>query len=191
MAIDVLERTYTVQEYLDLEKKSEVKHEYHYGKLIPMAGEKRKANRIVGNLYLAWGNALLQRGYDIYSHDVKAGIDPEHLYRYPDLMVAPLNPDAGDEYIVFDPVLLVEVASEDSWSKDRSKKLKEYTNVPSVLYYLLIFQEEMYAELHSRDNVKWTYEIYTAPEEIIELPKLDIQISLAQIYNFVKLNSTQ
>ncbi len=53
MVAEVLERTYTVEEYLKLEKTSEVKHEYFYGKLTPMAGEKRKANRIVGNIYLA------------------------------------------------------------------------------------------------------------------------------------------
>ncbi len=188
MVAEVLERTYTVEEYLKLEKTSEVKHEYFYGKLIPMAGEKRKANRIVGNIYLAWGSTLLQQGFDLFSHDVKAGIDPKHLYRYPDLMVAPLNPEAGDDYVVFDPVLLVEVASEDSWSKDRSKKLKEYTGIPSVLYYLLVFQEEMYVELHARMGDKWSFDIFTEPDDIISIPKLSVDISLAQIYNFVKLS---
>lgn len=188
MIADVLERTYSVEEYLELEKKSDIKHEYYYGKLIPMAGEKRKANRIVGNIYLAWGDALLQRGFDLYSHDVKAGVDPKHLYRYPDLMVAPLNPDAGDDYIVFDPVLLVEVASEDSWSKDRSKKLKEHTGLPSVLYYMLVFQEEMYVELHRREGDKWSFEIFTEPDDIVSIPGLGVEISLAQIYNYVKLS---
>lgn len=187
MDVDVLERTYTVEEYFDLEKKSEVKHDYYYGKLIPMAGEKRKANRIVGNLYLAWGNSLLQQGYDIYSHDVKAGITPGQLYRYPDLMVAPLNPEAGDEYVVFDPILIVEVASEDSWSKDRSKKLKEYTGIPSVQYYLLIFQEEMYAELHAREEGKWSFNILTEPADVIEISKLGLRISLGEVYHFVNL----
>ena len=33
MIADVLERTYSVEEYLELEKKSDIKHEFYYGKL--------------------------------------------------------------------------------------------------------------------------------------------------------------
>lgn len=33
------EKRYTVEEWLEFEKTAEVRHEYYFGKLIPMAGE--------------------------------------------------------------------------------------------------------------------------------------------------------
>jgi len=35
----VTEKRYTVEEWLEFEKTAEVRHEYYFGKLIPMAGE--------------------------------------------------------------------------------------------------------------------------------------------------------
>lgn len=188
MAIDVLERTYSVEEYLELEKHTEVRHEYYYGKLIPMPGEKKKANIIANNILVKWRDVLLKQGYDLFSHDVKTAVDPRHIYRYPDLVAAPFSDDA-DEYLVFSPVFIVEVASEDSWPKDRSRKLKEYFSMPSVSHYVLVFQEEMYVELHARDGKKLAFQIFTDSNDLVEIAPLGLGISLAEIYAFVQLEA--
>ena len=43
--------TMTVNEYLELEKHSEVRHEYVDGELLAMAGEKKRHNRIAGKIF--------------------------------------------------------------------------------------------------------------------------------------------
>lgn len=48
--LETAERSFTVEEWLEWEKNSDTRHEYHYGKLIPMAGEAKKANKIAKNL---------------------------------------------------------------------------------------------------------------------------------------------
>lgn len=181
---EVLEKRYTVEEYLDLEKTSETKHEYYYGKLIPMAGEKKKANRIARNILRKIELPLLDQGFDVYFHDVKAAVKPGYIYRYPDLLVAPLSDDK-DEYMVFEPVIDVEVASEDSLTRDRGKKLDEYTHLPSMAYYLIVNQEEMLVEFYTRESGKWMFASFSEENDVIDLPAFGLQLTLKEIYSGV------
>ncbi len=183
---EVLEKRYTVEEYLDLEKTSETKHEYYYGKLLPMAGEKKKANRIARNILRNIEGPLLDQGFDVYFHDVKTAVKPGYVYRYPDLVVAPLS-DNQDEYLVFEPVLAVEVASDESLSRDRGKKLDEYTHLATMQYYLIVNQEEMLVEIFTRDGEKWSFEVFSQAESVIDLPVFGLQLTLGEVYAGVPL----
>lgn len=185
---EVLEKRYTVEEYLDLEKTSETKHEYYYGKLIPMAGEKKKANRIARNILRKIELPLLDQGFDVFFHDVKAAVKPGYIYRYPDLLVAPLSDDK-DEYMVFEPVIAVEVASEDSLTRDRGKKLDEYTHLTSMNYYLIVYQEEMLVELYIREEEKWTFVALSQENDVVELTKFGLQLALKEMYEGVKMHA--
>ena len=154
-----LNKKYTVQEYLALEKTSEIRHEFYYGKLIEMPGESKKANDIANNILECWRKPLRKKGFNLYSHDVKAEVKSNGVYRYPDLVIAPEGDDT-DEYIVTTPIIMVEVASEDSWKRDTGIKLKEYTNLPSLRYYLIVSQEEMFVQLCIRTNNDWTFTFF-------------------------------
>ena len=63
MATSLAEKTYTVEEYLELEKNSETRHEFYYGKLIEMPGESRIANQISKNILKIWDDSLEEQGY--------------------------------------------------------------------------------------------------------------------------------
>jgi Uma2 family endonuclease len=52
------ERLLTVDEYLEFEKNSEVRHEYYFGKLIDMPGESKNANRIAKFTFIYSENEL-------------------------------------------------------------------------------------------------------------------------------------
>ena len=64
--LTVSEKIYTVTEYFELEKTSEVKHEFVEGHLIEMPGEKKIANRIAGSLYALLLQLLNQEIFDVY-----------------------------------------------------------------------------------------------------------------------------
>ncbi len=180
--IDVDEKIYTVEEWLELEKASEIRHEFYYGKLIPMAGEAKNANRIAINFILKMNAPLLERGLEIFAHDVKTEVVGNGIYRYPDLVVAPLADDA-DEYIVKLAVALVEIASENSKHRDKIKKRKEYREIETLWYYLVVIQNEMSVELHTKDgNGNWQIEYFTEPEDEIFFPRFEIKMKLKEIY---------
>jgi Uma2 family endonuclease len=179
----VAEKIYTVEEYFELEKNSDIRHEYHYGKLIDMPGESKIANRIAQNIIAIWRTPLLKKGFEIYAHDVKAQVKRRGIYRYPDIIVTPETDD--DEYLIEQPVIMVEVASMDSMKRDSVTKLKEYTAIPSMKYYLIVSQDEMSVQFYYRKDQDWTYTFFETPEEIIVLPSFSLEIPLADVYDRV------
>ena len=178
-------KIYSVEEYFEFEKSSELRHEFYYGKLIEMPGEAKKANRIAKNILLKWNDALDEQGFEIFTHDVKAEVKRDKIYRYPDLVVAPESDDE-DDYIVKQPIIIAEIASEDSWKRDARTKLKEYTNLPTLKYYLIVSQEEVFVQLCRRKNGDWTFTFFEEMEEIIEIPEFNLKITLSELYKKVK-----
>jgi Uma2 family endonuclease len=186
--IENLTKLYTVEEYIELEKNSEVRHEYYYGKLIEMPGEAKNANRIAMNIFRKWVDNLEKQGYEIFTHDVKAEVKKQSVYRYPDLVVAPESDDE-DKYTIKQPVIMVEVASEGSWKTDTGLKLKEYTALSTLKYYFIVSQEEMLVQMCVRDDDnRWTFEFFEEDNEVINLPAFNLTISLSEIYNKVKFD---
>ncbi len=180
--MNTAEKFYTVAEWLHLEKSAELRHEFYYGKLFLLSGGSKRANRITSNLIEILDVSLYAKGFEIFDHDVKAEVVPNGIYRYPDLVVAPIADDE-DDYIVKHPVLLAEVASEGSSQRDRIKKRREYLEIPSLWYYLIVNQNEMLAELHLRDNDgRWMQYYFTEPEEIIELSRFELSFPLSAVY---------
>ena len=75
------------QEYLDLEARSDIKHEYIDGEVYAMAGSSDDHAAIVGNAVMTIGPHLRRSGCRLYPQDVKAQITGRSRYYYPDLMV--------------------------------------------------------------------------------------------------------
>ena len=152
-----------------------------------MAGEAKKANKIANNFLVKLRDPLEEKGFEIFTHDVKAEVLPDGIYRYPDLVVAPLVDDEHD-YIVKHPLLLLEVASTDSAHRDRVKKRKEYHQVAYLWYYLIVSQDEISVELHQRNqDGTWDIAYFTEPDDHIALPRLGVSLKVSDLYARVKL----
>ena len=179
--LTVAEKIYTVEEYFELERNSEVKHEFVEGQLIEMPGEKRIANRVAGSIYALLLRLLNYKVFEVYIQDVKLSTVKNKRYRYPDVMVVPVIDDEDDD-MVHQAVLIAEVLSPSTEKTDRNEKLKEYSKIPSVQYYLLVSQEETVIELYKRNGNIFEYSFYTEKTDIINLPFFDIKLILDDIY---------
>ena len=71
MIAQVKSKYYTPEEYLELEKTAQIKHEYLNGEIIEMAGGTINHNQIAGNFYRAFPWAIQS-----YNH---SGIKKYHL----------------------------------------------------------------------------------------------------------------
>ena len=178
------EKIFTVEEYFELEKHSDIRHEFINGKLIAMPGESVTANFIADNCGFKLRVMLYKKGYGITRHDVRAIIDDRKKYRYPDVGVVK-RAEIMDSHAIRRPEMLIEVTSENSVTTDRKDKLKEYTALPSLQYYLIVSQEEISVEVYSRGEKGWIYKIYEDINAEIPLPHLDCALSLADIYENV------
>jgi len=180
------EKIYTVEEYLELEKTSEIRHEFVYGKRIPMSGESKNANDIALNCTFLLRQVAAAKGFKTYMESVKVQVDAAGLYRYPDVVVTPKSDDA-DTYLVTQAILLIEITSEHSAGRDQKIKLREYTHLKSLQHYLIIDQYEMLVESYRREEANWIYEVFDQPEAQIYFLFLDLKISLKAIYEGVTL----
>ena len=184
IAEEIQKHIYTVDEYLELEKDSEVKHEYVDGILVEMPGESKKANEIGVNALVLLKLALRGKSFKVYNHDVKLRTVPGRKYRYPDIMVVPAD-DTEDTHVVHRAVVTVEVTSEKSSDVDHNEKFHEYISMPSVECYLIVSQTEPLVEVYQRTGTKWEYAFYTDLTESFEIRALGVTLSVKDLYEGV------
>lgn len=146
-------RHLTVEEYLDLEETSEVRHEYVGGNVFAMVGATKRHNRIITNILRKLADAADDASCRVYAEAVKLRVS-EDVFYYPDVMVA-CEPDE-DPLVEHRPCLVVEVVSPKTEATDRREKLLAYRSMPGLQAYLIVAQERRWVEHHFRDaNGNW------------------------------------
>jgi Uma2 family endonuclease len=87
------------KDYLDIERESEIRHEYRYGLVYAMAGGTDNHDRITFNLLKVIDNHFGDSSEcRFYSGNVKVN-DQDKLYYYPDAFVTCDPRDRNDRYI--------------------------------------------------------------------------------------------
>ncbi len=189
----VSEQKYSVAEYLEMEEKSEIRHEYYDGDIYAMAGTTMNHNRIVGRIRNLMERNFLPAGCDVFAENVKVEAIPNFYYPYPDVIVTCSPEDINGTYIVKNPVILVEVLSKSSASYDREFKLRRYKSIPSLQYYLLVSQNEYYVELFTRTEQKdiWTYQTFDNVNDVIRFERMNFEIQVSLIYENIKFSAEE
>lgn len=177
----------SVEEYFEMEKHSKIRHEYYDGEVFAMAGTSINHNVIIQNIAGVLRPIFRPKGYIVLLESVKLEA-VKHFY-YPDLMLTCDAEDIDAEYIIKKPTLIVEVLSKSSVLNDRVAKLRRYKNIPSLQYYLVVSQYEFLVESYSRvdDSSSWLYDVYEGQNDIINFTKLDLKLSLSDIYEGIKM----
>lgn len=177
----------SAEEYLQLERTAELRNEYVHGEIYPMPGEKKKANLLANTLLMLLWPLLKKQHQAAFTQSVKVVVEEYGIYRYPDLVVSPKT-DNADPYLIFEPTILVEVASRKSYYIDRFEKLAEYRSMPSVQCYLIVHQERMAIEAFFRTpNGGWEEVLFTNEKDEIKLSSVGLTFTLGQLYEDVEL----
>src|SRR5437660_7721120 len=125
----------SVDEYLEAEKDSPVRHEFIDGQIYAMAGASDRHNRISINLTKALDDRLTDGPCEVFMADMKVWVS-ETIFYYPDVVVACDGPGA-DSYYRKHPKLIIEVSSPSTERIDRSEKLLAYKQVKSLKEYVI------------------------------------------------------
>ncbi|MCU0755512.1 MAG: Uma2 family endonuclease [Xanthomonadales bacterium] len=174
----------TLEEYLQGELQSDIRHEYAHGRVYAMSGASERHNLIAGNLFARLHGAAANQGCRVFMSDMKLRID--QLVYYPDLMVCCDASDA-DAYLKHRPCLIVEVLSPGTERIDRGEKLGNYRQLPSVQAILLLAQDSVRAELWRRAaDGGFVHEVHEHAEAVLALPCPELTVSLAEIYARVR-----
>lgn len=169
----------SVEEYLEFERNSPVKHEYVGGHVYAMAGGTRRHSRIALNIARRLADIAQGGPCRVHQSDMQVPT-PDGPYYYPDVVVA-CGQEPDDPYIEDAPCLLVEVLSPTTELVDRREKLLAYRWIPSLQAYLIVEQDRMAVERHWRDaDGHWQSEL--TGEGTVPIPCPETSLSLADIY---------
>lgn len=177
-------------EYLTLEAQSETRYEYESGRVFAMVGGTLNHNTITGNFLTSLKSQLKQKSCRVFTENVRVEAVRDLSYRYPDVVVAchPLDL-RGNNQLIRQPRLIVEVLSKSTEKADRGLKWQRYRKIPSLIYYLLVDQYKVTVELFSRveETSAWVSSMYESLDEVIVLPRLDAEMPLSAIYDDIEL----
>ncbi len=115
---------YTLEEYFELETKSDEKHEFYKGEIFAMSGGSFNHNLIASNILIALGKQLSSKPCFPLGSDLKVQVKENGLYTYPDVSVICDEPEfvEGRNDTVKNPLLIVEVLSESTADSDKGGK---------------------------------------------------------------------
>ncbi len=175
----------SVDEYIQGELTSDVRHDYMGGEVYAMVGASDRHNLIAGNLFAALRALVRGTPCQVFMSDMKVRlrVAEEDVFYYPDIVLS-CDPEDRATYFRSHPCLIVEVLSEGTARVDRREKLLAYTSIPSLQEYLLISQDRQQAELHRRQD-SWRAMRFT--QGAIPLACLNTEIPLTTIYEDIPL----
>ncbi len=182
MGVPKLKLKISVDDYLESEKVSEVRHEYVDGEIYAMAGVSKNHNRINRKLLNAIQDKLDGSNCETFFTDVKVQVKKLNRFYYPDLIVV-CGEDTESEYIITQPTIIVEILSPGTAGTDRREKMFAYQEIDSLQEYLMIDQETEFAELYRRrDDGLWSWITFESDEDL-ELESIRFTMPMAELYS--------
>jgi Uma2 family endonuclease len=175
----------TEDDYLELERRAEAKHELINGVILAMAGASPVHNAIAGNIARALGTLLKNRRCLVFPSDQRVHVEATGLYTYPDVTVAcdELRFHPKDRDTLLNPRLIVEVLSDATEAYDRGAKFGDYRTIPSLLEYVLVSQHEHRIEHYRRlDTGQWVLTTSDGDAASVALPALGCELPVAEVY---------
>lgn len=168
----------TRSDYLQLERDSQIRHEWVGGALHAMTGTSGVHNRVAGRLYARLLPAADRHGCRTYISDMR--IMTERAGYYPDVMVA--CGEQADPYYETAPCLLIEVLSPSTSDIDQREKRAAYFAIDSLRHYLVVHQDQPRVEHHwPTEGGPWQFEV-VGPIDTIELTCPPVSIPLGELF---------
>jgi Uma2 family endonuclease len=180
----------SVEDYLEHELASDVKHEYSGGYVYAMAGGKTVHNRIAGNFFGSLYRRLRGQPCEPFNSDMKVRIKfpTRTRFYYPDRMVV-CEPNPPESSYQDRPVVIAEVVSDATRRIDEVEKREAYLTIPTLAAYLIIETDRPRVVVHRRTDSGFIAEAYEGMEAVIPLEAIDAELSLSELYERVEFST--
>ena len=179
-------RLISVEEYLQGELYSDIRHEYLAGEIYAMTGAKINHNCITMNVAILLGIALKGKPCRAFGPDMKIKVQSKAGIRfyYPDVSVVCESND-GSELFQDKPVVIVEVLSDSTRRIDLLEKVDAYLSIDSLQHYVIVEQDFVGVTVYSRDKEQFTQRNYAKLEDRIKLEGIELALPLTDVYEDV------
>lgn len=188
MTVAINKKTYTFEEYVELEETANDKHEYQDGEIVTMTGGTTEHNKIALNVAAYLKFALKKQKYNIFIGDVKLWISDYRQGTYPDVMLIEREPIyyGIGKTTVTNPSLIIEVLSKSTQNYDQGDKFLYYRSIPQFKEYILINQSQYYVMQYNKtQEEKWLLSEYKGENSTLSLFSVNLDITFQEIYEGV------
>jgi len=178
-----------VEDYLDGELVSTVKHEYLGGVVYAMAGARNAHNLIASNILIALGARLRGKPCRPYNSDTKIRVQlpTQTRFYYPDVSVI-CRPNAQSESFQDEPAVIFEVLSSGTRRIDEGEKKDAYLTIASLGVYVLVEQETPSIVVFRRTPTGFVRELHEGADAVVPLDEIDAALPLTEIYDAVEFS---
>lgn len=181
----------SLEEYFELEYRSEIRHEYLNGKVHTMGYTSINHNRIVRNLNRIFDLLFLEEKSEIFTENRMLFVPDCNKVYYPDALIIKdehkLYNYKGKMDATLNPTVLIEIGSDSTENQDKTNKWHCYQSIESLRQYIMISQKFMFVEIFERqehDIAKWIYTSADSYNDVVNISGYDI--ILKDIYHKVE-----
>jgi len=175
---------WTVEQYLEMERQSPIRHEFIDGYVYAMAGGTQRHDRIARTITRRLEDHLEDDPCQVFSMNMKVRLANDKDYVYDDATVTcdprDLSNDLSDH--IDHPRLVVEVLSDSTEKHDRGTKFDLYRGRAAFVEYVLIETDHVGTEVRRRDAVGvWSATTYSHGDDVY-LASVGLAIPIQALY---------
>jgi Uma2 family endonuclease len=184
---------YTLEEYFELERKSEERYEFWNGEVFCMSGVSPEHAQLEVNFISRLNSRLAGKGCRVFPANIRIKVPSAPPYRYAD--VSALCGEAQYEEIggiraVTNPALIIEILSSSTEAYDRGDKFTHYQSIPNFSEYLLVAQHRPHiTHLIKQADGSWIYNEYNDLTAVVRLASLNCELLMSEVYENVSFAS--
>lgn len=172
-------------EYVQLEERSPIKHEYLDGVVYAMAGGSPEHAALAARVIALLGAALEGRPCRVFTSDLRVRVIETGLRTYPDATVVcdhlERDPDDPLGHGVVNPTVIVEVLSPSTEDYDRGEKLAHYKRIATLREIVLVAHDAQRIEVWRRDGARWAHDAY-GEGECARLESVGCELDVGRVY---------
>jgi len=132
---------YSIEEYLEIEKSSLERYEYHAGEIFAMGWGTLNHSLLSNNISRGISNSIIRKSKSCrtYNSDAKIAVSDEKFV-YSDTFVVCGKTETFPEmpHAAKNPILIVEVLSDSTALYDREGKFQDYQKITTFREYILV-----------------------------------------------------
>lgn len=177
--------TVSVEDYLEMDRGSEIPLEYHDGEVFPIAIGSLWHGLIGANL--AGTLRITLKGGDCRVSAPTRVRTRKKKYVYPDLFVLCGDPRfTPDGETLENPTVVIEILSPSTKNYDYGEKFEEYRLLASLRDYVLVAQDKPKVEVyHLLADGDWRLSSYAGLEASAVIESICVSLPLAEVYEGV------
>lgn len=176
----------SLEEYVAIEQETQIKYEYHDGRIYNMAGGTLNHGLISGNIFGEIRTRLRDKGSNcrVINSEIKVHVNTKNCFLYPDTMVVcgEIKQSATEPNALTNPRVIIEVLSKSTGNYDRGDKFYLYKQLPSFEEYILIEQNKPQIDLYRKEGDFWHLSRVEGLENELEIRTIGLKIKLEEIY---------